>query len=100
VPGGADKSYGIYVAKLAGLPNTVIHRAQEVLSGLERSQFILQGDSQADRKSGVSPQLPLFDGHRQLADEISKLDIDSMTPLEAINKLYELKQKSKNADNI
>jgi DNA mismatch repair protein MutS len=88
VPGGTDRSYGIHVAQLAGLPKSVIVRAQEVLGELE---------SHASRKSKVpgrqaSLQIPLFDIDSQLADAIARLDIDSMSPLEAITRLYELKR--------
>ena len=88
VPGGTDRSYGIHVAQLAGLPKSVIIRAQEVLTELE---------SHASKKSKVprrkaSLQIPLFPKDSLLADEISRLDIDSMSPLEAITKLYEIKR--------
>lgn len=88
VPGGTDRSYGIHVAQLAGLPKSVIVRAQEVLAELE---------SHASKKSKVprrkaSLQIPLFPKGSLLADEIARLDIDSMSPLEAITKLYELKR--------
>jgi DNA mismatch repair protein MutS len=88
VPGGTDRSYGIHVAQLAGLPKSVIVRAQEVLAELE---------SHAAKKGRVprrkaSLQIPLFPKDSLLADEIARLDIDSLSPLEAITKLYELKQ--------
>jgi DNA mismatch repair protein MutS len=88
VPGGTDRSYGIHVAQLAGLPKSVIVRAQEVLGDLE---------SQASKKSKVprrkTPlQISLFSKGSLLADEIAKLDVDSLSPLEAITKLYELKR--------
>jgi DNA mismatch repair protein MutS len=88
VPGGTDRSYGIHVAQLAGLPKSVVVRAQEVLAELE---------SHASKKSKVSRreaslQIPLFLKDSLLADEIARLDIDSMSPLEAITKLYELKR--------
>ena len=88
IPGGTDRSYGIHVAQLAGLPKSVIIRAQKVLAELE---------SHADKKGKVpqhkaSPQIPLFTKDSLLADEIARLDIDSMSPLEAITKLYELKR--------
>ena len=88
IPGGTDRSYGIHVAQLAGMPKSVIVRAQEVLAELE---------GQISRKGKVphrraSPQLPLFAEGSPLADEIGRLDIDSMSPLEAITKLYELKR--------
>jgi DNA mismatch repair protein MutS len=88
VPGGTDRSYGIHVAQLAGLPKSVIIRAQEVLADLE---------SQASKKGKVprrkAPlQIALFPKGSLLADEIARLDIDSLSPLEAITKLYELKR--------
>ncbi len=88
VPGGTDRSYGIHVAQLAGLPRSVIARAQEVLNELE-------GDS--SQKGKVSRhkaylQIPLFSKDSALTDMIARLDIDSMSPLEAITKLYELKR--------
>jgi DNA mismatch repair protein MutS len=88
VPGGTDRSYGIHVAQLAGLPKSVIVRAQEVLAELE---------SHASKKAKIprhkaSLQIPLFPKDSLLADEIARLDIDSMSPLEAITKLYELKR--------
>jgi DNA mismatch repair protein MutS len=93
VPGGVDKSYGIHVAKLAGLPKSVVHRASEVLDELE------DGSRQAlvkrRRKEAVSQQLPLLGQKPPLFEELEKLDIDSLTPLEALNKLYELQKKAR-----
>lgn len=91
VPGGTDRSYGIHVAQLAGLPKSVIVRAQEVLAELE---------SHASKKGRIpgrkaSLQIPLFARSPSLADEIARLDIDSMSPLEAITKLYELKRMAR-----
>ena len=94
VPGGADKSYGIHVAQLAGLPKSVIYRAQEVLKGLENGQPH-QKQRKVVRSGNVTiPQLPLFGNKSPLIDEISQIDIDSMSPLEAITRLYELKRKA------
>jgi len=88
VPGGTDRSYGIHVAQLAGLPKSVIVRAQEVLSELE-SHTSKKGKAPRHK---ASLQIPLFPKDSILADEISRLDINSMSPLEAITKLYELKR--------
>ena len=96
VPGGADKSYGIHVAQLAGLPASVIHRAQEVLVGLESQPRQKQHKAIRSKKE-PAPQLPLFGDKSPLMEEISQLDIDSMSPLEAITRLYELKRKAKEA---
>jgi len=98
VPGGVDKSYGIHVAKLAGLPKSVVHRAQEVLEELEGdSRTALARRSfkgRRRRKEAVPQQLPLLGQKSPLIEELEKLDIDSLTPLEAITKLYELQKKA------
>jgi DNA mismatch repair protein MutS len=91
VPGGTNRSYGIHVAQLAGLPKSVIVRAQEVLAELESHAA---KEAKVPRRK-ASLQIPLFTQGSPLADEISRLDIDSMSPLEAITKLYELQRKAK-----
>jgi DNA mismatch repair protein MutS len=97
VPGGADKSYGIHVAQLAGIPRPVIHRAEEILVELER-----KGDAKARRKAmqdiamPTALQMTLFAAEQHpLIEEIKRLAIDELTPIEAISKLYELQQKAK-----
>jgi DNA mismatch repair protein MutS len=97
VPGGADRSYGIHVAQLAGLPAAVVHRAQEVLIGLEDSQVSNKKDTIIRPKKDLSPQLSLFNSTSELIKEILKIDIDSLSPLEAITRLYELKRKAEEA---
>jgi DNA mismatch repair protein MutS len=93
-----DKSYGIHVAKLAGLPKSVIHRAQEVLSELEGNdgKFSAVKPARTPHK-GIAPvsQIPLFGQKPQVILDLEKLDINALTPLEALNKLYELQQKSR-----
>jgi DNA mismatch repair protein MutS len=111
VEGGADKSYGIQVARLAGLPQAVIQRAKEVLANLEQAEFDEAGEPVAahkirreeGRKAGKKiadelhePQLGLFASEAGLLfKEISDLNLDAMTPLDAMNKLHELKKKVK-----
>jgi DNA mismatch repair protein MutS len=97
VPGGADKSYGIHVAQLAGIPRPVIHRAEEILVELER-----KGDAKARRKAmqdiavPTALQMTLFAAEQHpLIEEIKALAIDELTPIEAISKLYALQQKAK-----
>ena len=97
VPGGADKSYGIHVAQLAGLPASVVHRAEEVLAGLEDGQSETKQRKSVRPKKEPPPQMALFAEKSPLIEEISRLDIDSMSPLEAITRLYELKRKAKEA---
>jgi DNA mismatch repair protein MutS len=98
VPGGVDRSYGIHVAKLAGLPRSVIHRAQEVLTDLESSNgksAVTKTARSTKPKDQVESQIPLFGQKPQILVDLGQLDINSMTPLEALNKLYELQQKAK-----
>jgi len=95
VPGGVDKSYGIHVAQLAGLPKSVVHRAQEVLEELEGDSRAAEPLPKIRRKEVPSKQLSFLGQKSSLLEELEKLDIDSMTPLEALNKLYELKKKAK-----
>jgi DNA mismatch repair protein MutS len=87
--GGADKSYGIHVAQLAGIPKAVVHRAEEVLKELEE----LQATGMLHRGAGV--QLAMFTASDPLRDEIAQLDVLSLSPLEALNKLFELAEKAK-----
>ncbi|MFC1926608.1 DNA mismatch repair protein MutS [Chloroflexota bacterium] len=98
IPGGADKSYGIHVAQMAGLPRAVVHRAQEVMTDLE-GNHTASGASKLRppkaQKKLASEQLVFFGQRPPALEELEKLDISSMTPLEAITKLYELQQKSK-----
>ena len=98
VPGGVDKSYGIHVGQLAGLPRSVVHRAQEVLMELEENSRKTAGKpvpKSRRAKEVVSQQLPLFGQKSPLLEEIEKLDIDSLTPLEALTRLYELQKKAR-----
>ena len=95
VPGGADRSYGVHVAMLAGMPPSLVSRAQELLTELERGDGAGRGKK---RNAAPSPQLalPLFapDGNG-LSKTLQELDIANLTPLEAINKLYELQEKAR-----
>jgi DNA mismatch repair protein MutS len=99
IPGGADKSYGIHVAQLAGLPASVVHRAEEVLAGLENGQTQQKQRKAVRPRKESPPQLALFGDKSPLIEEISQLDIDSMSPLEAITRLYELKRKAMRSDS-
>ena len=95
LPGGVDKSYGIHVAQLAGLPKQVVNRANEVLDELE-STGSQKTPSTRKRpiKKKIAEQISFFGQKSPLIDEINELDIESLTPLEALNKLYELQKKA------
>ncbi len=91
-PGGADRSYGIHVAQLAGLPRPLIQRANEILQELEQSA------GKAVRLDPVTPQqMALFPETNPLLEELRALDVNSLTPIEAINKLYEWKKRFTNS---
>jgi DNA mismatch repair protein MutS len=88
-PGGADRSYGIHVAQLAGVPRPVIHRAEELLTQLESGEF-------RPGTPAPEPRQPaLFATEHPVVGELRELDVSTMTPLEAINALYELQRRMK-----
>jgi len=88
VPGGADRSYGIHVGELAGLPRPVIHRAQEILAELER-----EGREPQAGPAEPAGQLSFLTENHPLMRELRGLDVDSLTPLEALNKLFEWQRR-------
>jgi DNA mismatch repair protein MutS len=92
VPGGADKSYGIHVAELAGLPRSVINRAQEILSTLEA-----EARKMRTREEIAVQQLSFLPTTNPLMEELKNLEIDALAPLEALNKLYEWQQRLRRA---
>ena len=88
VPGGADRSYGIHVGQLAGLPRPVVQRAGEILQQLETSS------GKAVRLNPDAPrQLALFPETNPLVDELKSLDVNTLSPIEALNKIYEWKKR-------
>ena len=99
IPGGADRSYGIHVAQMAGLPRAVVHRAEEVLADLENHSEAQTTRAARPRRREKAPseQLHLLGQRPPVVDELVELDVSSMTPLEAITKLYELQERAKQA---
>jgi DNA mismatch repair protein MutS len=95
VPGGADRSYGIHVAQIAGIPKAVISRANEVLEELEGNTDIQEKKAHIRGAFSGGVQMSFLGPETHpLIEEIKGLDVDSLSPLEALNKLYELKQKA------
>ena len=93
VDGYADHSYGIHVAQMAGLPRDVTDRANEILKNLESSDLVVHTKLPKGDPDDLS-QLGLFEVRDDaLREEIRKLDIQSMTPLQAMQALDELKRK-------
>jgi DNA mismatch repair protein MutS len=93
VPGGADKSYGVHVAQMAGLPQGVVNRAWEVLADLE-AQSQQKNGRQVKAKVEPAQQMALFNDGGNLQKLLRELDIPNLTPIEAINKLYELQKEA------
>ncbi len=100
IPGKAGKSYGVQVAKLAGLPRPVIHRAQGILAeyegknyskALERPEMTLEI---REHSTCVYESTLPYSSPQTIIDELLNLDINSMTPVEALIKLYELRKKA------
>jgi len=87
VDGGADRSYGVHVAALAGLPRSVVARARELLHALEGDGIARSALVGADSLAGLPLQPPL----EPLLDELAALELDELTPLEALQQLYELR---------
>ena len=108
VPGGADKSYGIQVAKLAGLPDSVLERAKVIVEELSANDISdiaknIQVDTAGKKKKNQldevdMTQMSLFDTVKDddIIAELGSIDISHLTPIEAMNKLYELQNKVKN----
>lgn len=94
IPGGADRSYGIHVAQIAGVPKAVTDRANEILEELEgNADFRERQERTRQVFSGVQMSF-MPPETNPLIEEIKALDVDSLSPLEALNKLYELKQRA------
>ena len=119
MPGATDRSYGVHVAKLAGIPAPVVRRAGEVLKEIERQAEIEPGNGRRKKlPSKRYTQLIFFDGQNEsfsndekeikdrdepdpLLDEIMRLDLDALTPREALNKLadYQKMLREKNGQD-
>lgn len=97
IEGTADKSYGIHVAELAGLPKKVVKRAYEILKNLEKNELSPHGIVNTPRSGkdtgGVVQTMLVFDDH-PVVDELRKLDLNSITPLMALNVLAAMKEKA------
>ena len=92
VKGGTDESYGIHVAKLAGVPAPVVKRANEILKSLERTNAFSKQEEKQSKKQ-TSGQLDMYNYKlAELAHEIDKINLNELTPIEALNTLVKLKE--------
>ena len=95
IPGGADRSYGIHVAQLAGMPPSVVKRAWEILEHLEQADINPVSKHSASAFDKGVAQLSLFNGlNEELIAELKDIDVTNLTPMDAITRLYELQQKA------
>ena len=93
IPGGTDESYGIHVAKLAGVPQAVVKRSNEILRSLERKSM-LTGQKKTENKRQTEGQLDFFNYKlAEIAHEIDKMNLNEMTPIDALNTLIKIKEK-------
>jgi DNA mismatch repair protein MutS len=94
VPGGADRSYGIHVARLAGIPSPVVHRAEGLLEDLESGEF--RPGTKTPESETFQPML--IADEPAVVEELRQLDINSLTPLDALTKLYALQKQVRGED--
>ena len=94
IRGGADESYGVHVAKLAGIPNNVTVRANEILKTLKENNFSNKSEKEPKKAYAMQNQFDLFNYKiGEIASEIDKININELTPIEALNTLMKLKMK-------
>ena len=96
VKGGTDESYGVHVARLAGVPKEVTKRANEILRGLERKNILGKKNLEKENKKVATGQLDMYNYKlAELAHEIDKIKLNELTPIDALNILVKMKEKIK-----
>ena len=94
VNGGTDESYGVHVARLAGVPTNVTKKANEILKGLERKNILNNKVVEKENKKVVAGQVDMFNFKlAEVASEFDKIDVNTLTPIDALNTLVRLKEK-------
>ena len=95
IQGGTDESYGIHVAKLAGVPQDVLKSAKEILKNLERKSILVTKETKKEDKKVVSGQLDMYNYKlADIAHELDKININELTPIDALNVLMRLKESA------
>ena len=96
IPGGTDESYGVHVARLAGVPKAVTQRANEILKKIERKNVLVNNAQEKEDKKQVSGQLDLYNFKlAEIAHELDKVNVNELTPIEALNTLVKIKEEIK-----
>ena len=94
VKGGTDESYGVHVAKLAGVPQSVTKRANEILKSIERKNVLNNKKMEKQEKGVADGQLTMYNYKlAEIAHELDKVDVNDLTPIEALNTLVKIKEK-------
>ena len=94
VKGGTDESYGVHVARLAGVPKEVTKRANQILNTLERKSIIGSKKEEKEDKKQVTGQLGMFNFKlAEIAQELDKVNLNELTPIDALNTLVKIKEK-------
>ena len=92
IRGGADESYGIEVAKLAGVPNAVVKRAKEILSELDGEKQVQRQQMEKVKETEENVQMNFVSAsNHAVTEKLKRVDLNTLTPIEALNILYELK---------
>ena len=96
VSGGTDESYGVHVAKLAGVPKIVTQRANEILKSIERKNILTNNKNEKENKKQVSGQLDMYNFKlAEIAHQLDKVNINELTPIDALNTLVKIKEEMK-----
>ena len=96
IEGGTDESYGVHVAKLAGVPQVVTKRANEILKSIERKNVLNNKKIEKENKNVADGQLTMYNYKlAEIAHEIDKIDLNGLTPIDALNILVRIKEKIK-----
>lgn len=96
ISGGTDESYGVHVAKLAGVPKVVTTRANEVLRSIERKNVLNEKKLEKENKKETAGQLDMYNYKlAEIAHELDKIDLNQLTPIDALNTLLKMKEKMK-----
>ena len=95
IEGGTDESYGIHVAKLAGVPKEVLKNAKEILKNLERKSMLGEKNMQKEEKKQNEGQLSMYNYKlAEIAHELDKINVNELTPIDAMNILVRLKESA------
>ena len=96
VTGGTDESYGVHVARLAGVPKVVTQRANEILKSIERKNVLTNKKAEKESSKQVSGQLDMYNFKlAEIAHELDKININELTPIDALNTLVKIKEDLK-----